>query len=195
MIERRHWGVIVALAAIAAITQVWVWLARPRPLEAEFTGPPRSGYTLDDFTLNALDESGNLSFTMTGPRLSRHAGDGSIFVSTPDYVMVDGDGNPWLGTSESAWVSKDGSVMRLDGKVEMRRTPSATVSEATILTANLIARPKEKKIETEARAQIQQPGSILSGTGLRGDLNSKVLELLSDVENTFEPTRSRRNKR
>lgn len=192
MIERRFLTVILALAALAAVSQILLWLTRPRPPEPSFTGPPRSGYTLDTFTLNALDQNGKLSFTVTGPRLSRHGGDGSIFVSTPDYVMVDGDGNPWTGKSDSAWVNKDGSVMHLEGHVEMRRTPSATVKPATILTTDLTARPKDKKIETAAQAQILQPGSILSGTGLRGDLNSKVLELLSDVNNTFEPSRRKR---
>ena len=123
------------------------------------------------------------------PRLTRRSEDGSIFVSTPDYVIVDKDNNPWIGTSDSASVNKDGSTMKLEGHVEMARQPSATASAARIVTSDLTAHPHDKTLETAAPAQIIQPGSILRGTGLRGDLNSKVLELLSDVHNTFEPTR------
>lgn len=189
VINRRFAMIVLTLAGIAAFSQILLWLTRPPPLEPTFSGPPRSGYTLDNFSMNALDENGKLSFTISGPRLTRGSTDGSIFVSTPDYVIVDKDENPWIGTSDSAWVNKDGSTMKLEGHVVMRRTPNAVTKPATITTSDLTAHPRDKTIETEAAAQIVQPGSILRGTGLRGDLNSKVLELLSDVHNTFEPTR------
>ena len=190
--ERRVVVLVIVLATIAALTQILLWLTRPPPLEPTFSGPPRSDYTLDNFSMNALDAQGKLNFSVSGPRLSRRGVDGSIFVSTPDYVIVDNDANPWLGTSDSAWVNKDGSIMKLEGHVEMQRKATAEVKQATILTSDLIAHPREGTLETEAAARITQPGSILRGTGLRGDLNSKVLELLSDVHNTFEPTRGKR---
>lgn len=187
VIDRRFVLLVILLATLAAGSQILVWLTRPPPLEPTFSGPPRSSYTLDSFSLNALDAEGKLSFTISGPRLTRRSEDGSIFVSTPDYVMVDKDGNPWIGRSDAAWVNQDGSLMKLEGNVEMRRVTSETVKPATLSTSNLTAMPKAKKLETAAPAQISQPGSILRGTGLRGDLNTKVLELLSDVHNTFEP--------
>jgi lipopolysaccharide export system protein LptC len=192
VMDRRYVITAIVLASIAALSQILLWLTRPPPLEPTFSGPPRSGYTLDNFSMNALDEKGKLSFTVSGPRLTRRGQDGSIFVSTPDYVIVDKDGNPWIGASDSAWVNKDGSLMHLEGHVEMERRPTATVKSAKIVTSDLTARPRDKTLETAAPAQITQPGSILRGTGLRGDLNSKVLELLSDVHNTFEPTPRKR---
>lgn len=192
MIDRRFIALVVVLAALAVATQVLVWLTRPRPEEPAFTGPPRSGYTLDRFTLNALDENGRLTFTVAGPRLVRRGQDGWIFVSSPDYVMVDSAGHPWTGTSESAWVNRDGTLMKLEGDVAMHRTPGAGVEPATIRTRELTVRPKERRLDTDAPTQIEQPGSILRGTGMRGDLNAKVLELLSDVHNTFEPSARKR---
>jgi len=189
LIDRRFVLLAISLAGIAALSQILVWLTRPPTLEPTFSGPPRSDYTLDNFAMNALDENGKLSFTIVGPRLTRRGEDGSIFVSTPDYVIVDKDGNPWTGESDSAWVDKDGSTMKLEGNVHMQRRASADVKEAMITTSDLTAHPRDKTLETAAPAQITQPGSILRGTGLRGDLNSKVLELLSNVHNTFEPTR------
>ncbi|WP_440222140.1 LPS export ABC transporter periplasmic protein LptC [Dokdonella sp. MW10] len=184
--------VIVVLALVAATTQILLWLTRPRPEPEPFRGPPRSGYALETFTLHALDDQGKLAMTVSGPRLVRGAEDGSIFVTTPDYVLVDNDGNPWIGTSQSAWVNRDGSTMRLEGDVRMRRTPTPTLKPATIETADLTIHPKARTLATDAPARITQPGSILSGTGLRGDLNTRTMEFLSDVQNTFEPNRKRR---
>ena len=192
MIDRRFVTTVFMLAVLALASQVLLWLTRPRPAEPDFTGPPRSGYTLDDFTLHALDENGKLTFTVSGPRLVRRSEDGSIFVSAPDYIMVDSEGHPWTGTSESAWVNRDGSLMKLEGDVAMQRTPGAEVGPATIRTSELQVRPKDRTLETAAATRIEQPGSILRGTGMRGDLNAKVLELLSDVHNTFEPRTRKR---
>ena len=50
-------------------------------------------------------------------------------------------------------------------------------------------------METAAPATIVQPGSILRGIGMRGDLNTKVLELLSDVHATIEPKDKRKRGR
>ncbi len=191
MIDRRKLGWIVLLALIAAASQMFVWLSRPRPAMPAFTGPPRSDYTLTNFSLDALDEQGKLAFTITGPRLTRRGDDGSIFIATPDYTMAASNGDLWRGESESAWVNKDGSRMLLQGRIEMRRDPLPTAPPITIVSANMSVWPKQGKLESAAATRITQTDSILQGTGMRCDLNTKVLELLSDVDNRFEP-RSRR---
>jgi lipopolysaccharide export system protein LptC len=192
MTDRRLWLVAALLALLGIGLNIVLWITRQRVNEQTFAGPPRSDYTLTDFTLNALDASGALSFQTTGPRLARRGDDGSIFMTTPVYLMVDGSGHTWKGTSDSGWVNKDGSIMKLEGHVEMHRQPSADLPAVDVETSELTTWPKEKKMATDAPATITQPGSILHGVGMRGDLNSKVLELLSDVHATIEP-KGRRN--
>jgi lipopolysaccharide export system protein LptC len=193
MTDRRLWFVATLLAVLGIALNLVYWLTRERTNVDTFAGPPRSDYTLSDFTLNALDSDGKLSFQATGPRLARRGEDGSIFVATPDYVLYDGGGHAWKGTSESAWVSKDGAIMKLDGKVEMHRVPGGAVQPATIETADLVAWPKEQRMQTDAAARIVQPGSILRGVGMRADLDGKNLELLSDVHATLETPGSTRD--
>ena len=115
--ERRYWLVLAVLVVLAAGSSYIAWLLRDRPDAQQFAGPPRSDYTLADFTLNALDSEGRRSFQVSGPRLVRRGEDGSIHVTTPDYLLVDGGGKPWRGRSDAAWVDRDGSVMKLQGHV------------------------------------------------------------------------------
>ena len=192
MIDRRLVLIIAMLAVFALATQAVVWFLAPREEENAFVGPPRSDYTLTDFTLNALDSEGALSFQTTGPALQRRGDDGSIFMTTPDYVVVDGNGHPWKGKSDSAWVNKEGTIMKLLGHVEMHRQPEANLPPIDVVTRDLTTWPKDKKMETAEPATITQPGSILRGVGMRGDLNTKVLELLSDVHATIEPKSARK---
>ena len=56
MIDRRLVLIIAMLAVFALATQAVVWFLAPREEESAFVGPPRSDYTLTDFTLDALDE-------------------------------------------------------------------------------------------------------------------------------------------
>ncbi|ANB17712.1 LPS export ABC transporter periplasmic protein LptC [Dokdonella koreensis] len=192
MTDRRYWLAVLALAVIALATQILVWINRPRVDEQTYGGPPRSDYTLADFTMNALDDTGRLSFAISGPRLARRGEDGSIYVTDPRYTLLDDQGQPWLGRSNSAWIDKSGSTMKLEGDVVLERKADGPIQPATIHTSDLTTWPKTGKLETAAPTRIEQPGSILRGTGLRGDMNTKVLELLSDVHNTFEPRPRRR---
>ena len=187
MIDRRLWLVAALLALVGIGLYIVLWITRQRTSEQTFAGPPRSDYTLTDFTLNALDAEGKLSFQTIGPWLARRGEDGSIFVTTPDYVIYDGNGHEWKGKSDSAWVNKDGTIMRLDGHAEMHRQAAPGVQPVDVVTRDLTTWPKDKKMETAAAATIVQPGSILRGTGMRGDLNTRELELLSDVHATIAP--------
>ena len=195
MSDRRLWLVAALLALVGIGLNVVLWITRQRTNEQTFAGPPRSDYTLTDFTLNALDAQGKLSFQTVGPMLARRGDDGSIFVTTPDYVIYDGSGHQWKGKSDAARVNKEGTIMRLDGRVEMHREAAEGVQPVDVVTRDLTTWPKDKKMETAAPATIVQPGSILRGTGMRGDLNTKELELLSDVHATIEPKDRRKAER
>ena len=192
MTDRRLWFVAALLALAGVVLNIVYWVTRQPTNEQTFEGPPRSDYTLRTFTLNALDAEGKLSFQTIGPMLSRRGDDGSIYVNTPDYVIYDGSGNQWKGKSDAAWVNKEGTIMRLDGHVEMHRQPGKGVEPVDVVTRDLTTWPKDKKMETAAPATITEPGSILRGVGMRGDLNTKVLELLSDVHAIIEPKSKRR---
>lgn len=189
--NRRYAFVVAVLAAIAAATQILLWLVRPAEAPPAFVGPPRSNYTLSDFTLDALDEQGRLSFTVTAPALARRNDDGSLWIETPHFVLAGNDDADWKGESDAAWITKDGAQMLLAGTVEMHRDAIGKVRAARIETRDATAWPKDRKVETAASATITQPGSILRGTGMKADFNTHRLELLTDVHATFAPKDSR----
>ncbi|MDR2012245.1 MAG: LPS export ABC transporter periplasmic protein LptC [Rhodanobacter sp.] len=185
--NRRYWMIVTVLAILAIASEILVWYTRERPNEQIFAGPPRSDYTATDFTLDALDIDGRRTFRIRGPWLARRGEDGSVFVTTPDYDLIDSHNYPWQGKSDSAWISEDGTMMKLLGHVEMHRAADSNGNPLDIITRDVTAWPKEKKVETTEFATISQPRSILWGVGMRGDLDTKVLELLSNVHSVMEP--------
>ena len=201
MIDRRTYLVIVLLAVVALATQGLVWLFVPREVENSFVGPPRSDYTLGNFTLDALDELGHHSFTMVAPRLVRKEDDASIYVTTPDYEIVDNSGNLWKGKSESAWVNKDGSIMKLEGDVDLHRIESDKATPIQMLTRDLtiLTDPKtkdpkqvrERRLETAAPTTVIDPDTVAHGVGMKADMTLKSIEFLADFHSTTQPKKLR----
>lgn len=199
MIDRRLVLIIAALAVFALATQALVWVLAPREEESAFVGPPRSDYTLTDFTLDALDERGQHSFSMVAPRMARRQDDGSIFVSTPNYEIVDNGGNVWKGTSESAWVNKDGTIMKLQGRVDMHRIPTEKVTPVQLLTRDLtvLSDPKvkdsqqsrDRRMETAELTTVIDPNTVAHGVGMKTDMTLKTVEFLSDFQSTTQPSK------
>lgn len=190
--QRHPWIILLVLLTIASTTQLWVWVTRPKEPEHEFVGPPRADYTLTDFQLHVLNIEGKLSFTLIAPRLVQRGDDSSINVDSPYYEIVDSKGNAWKGKSDSAWVNKDGSLLKLEGAVNMHRDSTETVKAAEITTHDITAWPKEQRMETAALTTITQPGTILHSVGMKADFTLKVMELLADVHTTLQPKNSRK---
>jgi lipopolysaccharide export system protein LptC len=198
--ERRLVLTIFVLAALALASQLLVWLYAGRERSAAFVGPPRSDYTLTNFSVDALDADGQHSFTIVAPWLVRKEEDGSIYVTTPQYEIIDSAGNVWQGTSDSAWINKDGTVMRLEGAVRMHRLPTPKADAVEVLTSDLTVttsakdktattpRPKQKRMETEALATVIDPNHVAHGVGMKAELAGlKNLEFLSDVHWIVQP--------
>ena len=198
MIERRNAIVIAILAVIAFAAWMEVWLLRARDTGDDFVGPPRSDYTLNNFTLDALDRQGAYAFSVSGPRMARRGDDGSVYVTHPDYELVDNGGHLWKGTSETAWVDKDGDVMKFEGAVAMHRVPTDNVQRVDVLTSDLTvttdpklkdaqghpvadAPQRDKRMQTAAPTTIFQANVVSHSVGMKADLALKTTELLSDV--------------
>ena len=201
MIDRRLVLIIAMLAVFALATQAVVWFLAPREEESAFVGPPRSDYTLTDFTLDSLDEQGQHAFSMTAPRMARRQDDGSIYITTPDYDIVDNSGNVWKGTSESAWVNKDGTIMKLLGSVDMHRIATEKVTPVQILTRDLTVlsdpkvknsqQPRERRMETAELTTVIDPTTVAHGVGMKANMTLKIVEFLSEFHSTTQPSKIR----
>jgi lipopolysaccharide export system protein LptC len=201
VIDRRLVLIIAMLAVFALATQAVVWFLAPREEESAFVGPPRSDYTLTDFTLDSLDEQGQHAFSMTAPRMARRQDDGSIYITTPDYDIVDNSGNVWKGTSESAWVNKDGTIMKLLGRVDMHRIETEKVTPVQILTRDLTVlsdpkvknseQPRERRLETAELTTVIDPTTVAHGVGMKANMTLKIVEFLSEFHSTTQPSKIR----
>lgn len=194
MNDRRLLVAVVVLALAVGVVQLAVWWLKPPPAPDTFVGPPRSGYTLEQFTLDSYGVDGKLSVRLSAPQLQRRDGDDSLYLNAPTFLLPPqngASGAPWHGKSQYGWVNADATVMKLEGKVEMHRPASPQASAADIHTAEVTAWPKQNKLATAAPTRIVEGTTIVSGVGMKADLDTKRTELLSDVHATFAAPKHR----
>lgn len=181
-----RWLLAAALALLAIATSVWVWHLHRDAEPAPLVGPPRSDYLLFDFDLVALDEQGRESFSAAGPRLARHPHLGTLEIDQPRFSTPDAEGGTWRSRAERAFVDAEGDELRLVGNVVLHGPDTEAPLRLSGQSLNLYAR--QRRVASDAPVTITQPGSILTTNGLRGDLDTRSLELLSRIRLQHEPT-------
>ncbi len=175
------------LFLLAAVSGWWVWRLHSDAAAPPLVGPPRSDYLLYDFSLVALDVDGRESFAASGPRLTRHPGLGTLDVEQPHFSSPDARGEVWTSRAARAWVSRDGSEVRLLGDAEVLGPPPASGAPIRMSSDRLVLFPRTQRIETDAPVTVTEPGSILRATGMRAEIDARRVELLSQVRIQHEP--------
>jgi lipopolysaccharide export system protein LptC len=175
----RTLAIAAALAIMAALLQWILWLQRDPDLGDAFVGPPRSDYTLSDFTLTAMKKDGSLGFRIDAPRMAKHPFLGTFAIDTPKIRLRDGRGNEWLAHSATGWVSDDARTVRLEGDVVADRPRTDKVDPMTLNTERLVAKIEDNRLQSDLAVTLRTPGSILRGVGLDAELKVDRVRLLS----------------
>ena len=176
-------AIVIVVLALTALLGGWAaWLLRAREPASDFVGPPRSDYTLDDYTLVVLNDLGTESFTTVGPYLARDPNTETLSLDKPDFSFPSktGEGD-WTAHAEDGWVARKGVEVRLARGVTILGPPTATAGPTHIATDHLTVLPKPQTGHTDAAVTMTRDGSILSGVGMNINMKAHTLELLSKV--------------
>jgi lipopolysaccharide export system protein LptC len=176
--------VLLVLAVVLVGAAVWQWRQQQVP---PTPAPQRSDYVLRDFEMTAMDSLGRESFTVRGPYLQRDVAGRSISLVQPRFSFPDAGGGRWDARSDAAWVSPDADMVKLLDQVRMVGPPSPAGISTRLETERLTVFPDRNEATSERRVTVTQGDSILSGTGLRADMQAKRFQLLSDVKGRYAP--------
>lgn len=176
---------LMVLAVVLVGVAYWQWLLRQvPPVEA----PQRSDYILRDYELTTLGEDGAESFTVVGPYLQRDVGGKSISLVQPRFSFPDSDGEGrWQARSDVAWVSPKADQVHLMRKVEMVGPPTPAGVSTRFNTERLVVFPDADRATSAEPVTVTQGDSILTGTGLRADMQAKRVQLLNEVKVRHAP--------
>ncbi|MFC4727823.1 LPS export ABC transporter periplasmic protein LptC [Coralloluteibacterium thermophilus] len=178
----------LVLFVLAVATGTLAWLLRPQPQPPEFIGPMRSDYTLGDYTLIALDETGQESFSVTGPQLDRDPHTGTFTLDKPFFSFPQAEGGAWEARAEDAWISADGGEVRLTREVEILGAPREDQARMRIESERMTVFPREERATSDTLVTVTDRGSTMSGHGMAVDLATRHLQLHSRSRIRYVPT-------
>ena len=141
--DRGAAGTTGILAAVLGASVLLYYWTAPEKKVQDFVGPPRSGYVLTNFDLDSYNEEGKPAFKLVAPHLERREGDESLYINAPNFVLPstkETNVPPWTGHSQYGWVNKDGSLLKLQGKVHMY----SAIDEMIEKLAGQLKKHKEK---------------------------------------------------
>ena len=185
-----NWRTAITLALVvgALLSGIAVWRAQER-LKSEAPDAAAPDYVLHDFSIVALNATGQRAFTLKAPLLERNPNDHSMTLQTPTFTFPDKQNRLWEATSKTAWVSDKAEEVRLRGDVLMR-SPTGQ-SQAELRSDKMNVFPQQNRAVSDELVTVTQPGVILRGRGFEAFMDQDRVNLKSEVRAQYDPNVSR----
>lgn len=178
---------LVALAALAAFTWWLQHLVAPAVAPAERTVRHDADYTMETFTVTAMNAAGQTHYRLQAELMEHYADDGSAHLVKPQVRFFSRERVPWTLAAEEGAVSANGSEIRLTGAVLIERPASATQAPLRLTTSNVLIRPGDEYAETSEPVMLQDPLNTTRAIGMRVHMNDEHVQLLSQVQGRYAP--------
>ena len=178
------------LATLVAVAAISWWLAGRGGVE-ETRSVAAPGHVPEYYATNlrsvGMDAQGRPARSLETPRLTRFLDDQASELDAPVLRIFREGEPPWVIRSERAWVSPDGDIAVLQGKVRIARDAAPGIRPITVDTSNLRVRRQDDYVETAEPATLVSLGSRASGVGVQAWLGTENrIKLLSQARGHYE---------
>jgi LPS export ABC transporter protein LptC len=179
--------VLAASLVLVAVFLIRWWLPGERPATALPTLPDtRFDYTLSDFSARFVDEQGETTLIVTGPRLEHHADTRIATLQTPRF-QFEPEGRNWHGQSRVGRFERDANQLTLEGEVVLSQ--SLDQGQLTIETETLHHHRAARTISSDVAVSLHQPGTRARSGGLMIQLDQDTIELTNHVQAQMQTIR------
>ncbi|QIL88371.1 LPS export ABC transporter periplasmic protein LptC [Microbulbifer harenosus] len=105
-------------------------------------------------------------------------------LTEPRMVFYQGEDTKWRTESHTGVAYDNGQKVELEGDVSIMELPQPGI---TLRTEKITIKPREEFAETDKVVTITDGANRTTGKGLRADLKQDKVEILSNVESSYEP--------
>ena len=193
---------LLVFSIIIALAVTWLnnfWLSYQEFVSA---GNERQiDYYLSDFSLLNTAASGDMKYYMQGQHLVHKNSTGGSEIFQPIIQAADHDGQALFIRAEKAQQKESQGVIELVGAVLIQKTTNQKSTansfqldnlgtkdaDFDLKTSNLSFDPIKREIFTDAPITLTTKDGLLTGTGLRSQLDQQELRILSNVHAKFDP--------
>lgn len=187
---KKSWAsVLFPLAILLVLTGLTVWLQSAVQMpEEKHDGKHRHDpdYTIQDFQLRKLDQTGRLQYALTAPELLHFPDKDTTEVRNPHLVYLHPDKPTVTMSSDTALIGPDGKEIFLKDNVRLKRNGTPTQAPIYASMPDLTVRPDDEVAFTLSPVLMTQGKSWLKGVGMRVDNKTQTYVLQSQALGQFE---------
>jgi lipopolysaccharide export system protein LptC len=145
----------------------------------------------DTFVLQAtylhLDPNGHLQSKFFSPKVVHYAKDNRSEFASPHVIIYGQDGRPWVIDADHGQSQFGTQQIELWGNVKVQHFITLQQQpELTLLTSRLKYFSDQQLAQTDQPVTILQPGMTVNSVGLKADLKSASVQLISNVKARYE---------
>lgn len=189
MISRWAPGLALVMMAVAS-----AWLLQQLTMQRDATDA-RQRHDPDlfmaDFVTTFMDLDGRPEHELRAQRLEHFPDTDTHELLLPHMRVFQDDAEPIQVRSERGWISADGNLVLLQGRVYIWQDDLDGSKEMEVLTRDMRVLLDQDVAETEHPAVMRTAGGESHSVGLKAYLDSNRLELLKQVQTTYEPSKRR----
>ncbi|OOZ36788.1 LPS export ABC transporter periplasmic protein LptC [Solemya velesiana gill symbiont] len=175
--------------ALLVMTGISWWIAERSGIQEGGTEAEKHtpDYYLEGMTTIQMDEDGIPEQELWAERMTHYPDDDSTELIEPRLKLYDEEKPPWRLSAKSGWISGDGELVLLNGKVKIDRSAAPNVKPIHIVTRDLRIQQDQNYAETDAEITIRTDTDRMEGRGMQAWFNEPVrLKLLANVRGRYE---------
>ncbi len=144
-------------------------------------------YYVRDFTTTLMGEQGEPFRQLSAELMVHYPDNDTTELTKPLITMFEQQVPEWQITSETGWLSGDGDLLLLQGKVTIDRPKTATQEPARMITSNLRMQPNQNYAETEEAITIDTVDNRISSKGMQAWLTDPMrIKFRANVRGQYE---------
>ncbi|WP_455199069.1 LPS export ABC transporter periplasmic protein LptC [Kaarinaea lacus] len=174
---------------IAVVTGLSIWLlSKETPKQAQLPTSHQSvpDAFMENFTAYNLDNKGKTLHELSAEYMVHFPENDISEFTSPELILYRTGKKRWSVSARKGTTTEDISEIILQGEVNIHRLSSTTgEKELVINTSEILIRPGDNYLETEKEISLVSGKNNLQSVGIRADLDSGKVELLSHVRGVY----------
>ncbi|MCK7595928.1 LPS export ABC transporter periplasmic protein LptC [Microbulbifer sp. CAU 1566] len=184
----RTW---LPLVIVVALVSLGLWFAESPPKQLLGKRPTQQDHNkaadliIRDARTRHFNVEGTLAYEVDAERITffQFARRDRADLTEPRMMFYQGENSKWRTESRAGIAFDNGQKVVLQGDVSIKELPQPGI---TLRTPKIVIKPREEFAETDKVVTITDGPNRTTGKGLRADLKQDTVEILSDVESSYE---------
>ncbi|WGL17975.1 LPS export ABC transporter periplasmic protein LptC [Microbulbifer bruguierae] len=184
----RTW---LPLVIVVTLISLWLWFTESPSTELLGKRPTQQDHNkaadliIRDARTRHYNIEGDLAYEVDAERITffQFARRDRADLTEPRMMFYQGEDSKWRTESQTGVAYDNGQKVVLSGNVTVEELPQPGI---TLHTPRIVIKPREEFAETDKVVTITDGPNRTTGKGLRADLKQDKVEILSDVESSYE---------